>query len=124
MGINDEYSRDAYLGDPYAYNSDEEGDEAESQMNPEDWQALYSDELLDAWTVIYDELIRNYLTHVVRYPQFIEFVMDPGQWSARSAHTPFHTHLWNQISPIDCISKRVSGHEFHGWSQHYLSELF
>ena len=76
MGINDEYSRDAYQYDQ-VWNSDDDSDEFDSQLDPEDWQAVYSEDLLDAWMIIYDELQKNYLTHVVKYSQFIDFVMEP-----------------------------------------------
>lgn len=123
MGINDEYSRDAYLGDHYAYNSDEDSDDVDSQLDPEDWQAMYSDELLDAWTIIYETLSQNYLAHTVKYTQFIEFIMEPWRWTARSPPTVIHSTLWARISAIDVISKRILPEQFHGWSQQYLREL-
>lgn len=123
MGINDEYSRDAYLGDHYAYNSDEEHDEFDSQLDPEDWQAVYSEDLLDAWMIIYDELSRQYLTHIAKYSQFVEFVMEPSKWRTHSEFRPIHTLLWNQISVVDTIKERVTEDQFHGWAQQYLRAL-
>lgn len=123
MGINDEYSRDAYLGDHYAYNSDEELDEFDSQLDPEDWQAVYSEDLLDAWMVIYDELQRNYLTHIVKYSQFVDLVMEPWKWRPFAEPRPTHRRLWNEISTIETIDDRVHEDQFHGWAQHHLREL-
>ena len=124
MGINDEYSRDAYLGDPYAYNSEDESVDSEPYPDPEDWQAAHSEDLLDAWAIIYEELQKNYMIHLVTYPKFVEFVLEPWKWQPQSAPRPFHGYLWRQISSIDAINKRASEYEFHGWAQHHLSELF
>jgi hypothetical protein len=123
MGINDEYSRDAYLGDHYAYTSDGDSDEFDSQIDPEDWQAVYSEELLDAWMIIYDELQKNYLTHVVKYSQFVEFVMEPWKWRSHSEPSPIHKRLWTEISTIETIDDRVWDDQFYGWTQYYLRAL-
>ena len=123
MGQGDEYSRDAYLGEHYAYNSDEDSDEFDSQLDPEDWQAVYSEDLLDAWMVIYDELQRNYLTHIVKYSQFVDFVMTPWRWHSDSEPNPTHRRLWNEISSIETIDDRVWEDQFYGWSQYYLRAL-
>ena len=123
MGQGDEYSRDAYLGEHYAYNSDEDSDEFDSQLDPEDWQAVYSEDLLDAWMVIYDELQRNYLTHIVKYSQFVDFVMEPWKWRQGSYPNPIHRRLWNEISSIETIDDRVWEDQFYGWSQYYLRAL-
>ena len=123
MGVNDEYSRDAYLGEHYAYNSDEDPDEFDSQLDPEDWQAVYSEDLLDAWMIIYDELQRNYLTHVVKYSQFVDFVMTPWKWRPVTDPKPTHKRLWTEMSSIETIDDRVWEDKFHGWAQHYLRAL-
>ena len=123
MGINDEYSRDAYLGDAYAYNSEDESVDSEPYPDPEDWQAAHSEDLLDAWSIIYEELQKNYMIHLVDYPKFVEFVMEPWKWNAFLPPRPFHSYLWRQISAIDAINKRASEYEFHGWAQYHLAEL-
>ena len=123
MGINDEYSRDAYQY-VQVWNSDDDSDDFESQIDPEDWQAVYSEDLLDAWMVIYDELQKNYITHVIKYAQFVEFVMDPWKWRAIVDPWPVHRRLWVEISRIETIRERVSEDQFHGWAQTHLSELF
>jgi hypothetical protein len=122
MGVNDEYSRDAYQYEQI-WNLDEESDEFDSQIDPEDWQAIYSEDLLDAWMIIYDELQRNYLTHVVKYSQFVEFVMTPWKWNHVSTPSPIHKRLWIEISRIETIHERVSEEQFHGWAQAHLMGL-
>jgi hypothetical protein len=122
MGINDEYSRDAYQFEQ-TWNSDDDSDEFDSQIDPEDWQAVYSEDLLDAWMIIYEELHRNYLTHVVKYSQFMDFVMEPWKWQARVNPVPIHRLLWERLSRIETINERVRVEQFHGWAQHYLRAL-
>jgi hypothetical protein len=122
MGVNDEYSRDAYQYEQ-SWNSDEDSDEFDSQLDPEDWQAVYSEDLLDAWMIIYDELRVNYLSHVVKYSQFIEFVMEPWKWSPCSDPSPTHRRLWNGIVTIETIQERVEEEQFYGWAQQYLRAL-
>ena len=123
MGVNDEYSRDAYQYEQIC-NSDEDPDEFDSQIDPEDWQAIYSEDLLNAWMIIYDELQRNYMTHVVKYSQFIDFVMEPWKWHpSRSDANSTHKRVWSEISLIETISERISEDQFHGWAQYYLRNL-
>jgi hypothetical protein len=122
MGQGDEYSRDVHQYEQI-WNLDEESDEFDSQIDPEDWQAIYSEDLLDAWMIIYDELQRNYLTHVVKYSQFVEFVMTPWKWNQVSTPNPIHKRLWIEISRIETIHERVSEEQFHGWAHAYLMGL-
>jgi hypothetical protein len=122
MGQGDEYSRDAYQYEQ-AWHSDEDSDEFDSQLDPEDWQAAYSEDLLDAWMIIYDELQKNYLTHIVKYSQFVNFVMVPWNWHSNSAPSPVHRRLWNEISTIETMNERVLEDQFYGWAQHHLQAL-
>jgi len=123
MGQGDEYSRDAYQYEQ-TWNSDEDSDDFDSQLDPEDWQAVYSEDLLNAWLIIYDELQRNYLTHIVKYSQFVDLVMEPWKWGPARLHPkPIHARLWNEISTIETIVERVWEDQFHAWAQYYLRAL-
>ena len=120
MGINDEYSRDAYLGDHYAYNTDSDDDDFDSQLDPEDWQALYSEELLNGWMVIRAWFDEHYLETHATYHMFVEFVLDPTPYGTSNPPTPECMMMWNEISKIDIISDRVKPQEFTGWYFSYL----
>jgi len=122
MGQGDEYSRDAYQYEQI-WNSDDDSDEFDSQIDPEDWQAIYSEDLLDAWMIIYEELFKNYISHVVKYSQFMEFVMEPWKWRAQTDSAPAHRLLWEQLSRIETIHERIQEEQFHGWAQEYLRAL-
>ena len=73
MGINDEYSRDAYNYD-LAYDSDE-GPEVPDPLNPEEWQDWYSEELLDAWMRLKHYHDSNYIRTTATYPKFVQFII-------------------------------------------------
>jgi hypothetical protein len=119
MGINDEYSRDAYLGDHYAYNSDD-SDEFDDEIDPETWQDLYSQELLNAWMTIRMWYEDQYLPVRSTYHDFVEFVVTPGPWFTNDLPSPTCTMFWNQISKIDVIADRVTFEQFTGWFKHNI----
>lgn len=120
MGINDEYSRDAYLGDHYLYDSDDD-DDFDSQVDPEDWQAIYSDELLNGWMTIRAWFDEQYLEPRATYNMFVEFVLEPTPYWTSCTPTCECTMLWNEISKIDVIRDRVDPQEFTGWYFSYLT---
>jgi hypothetical protein len=120
MGINDEYSRDAYLGDQYAYDSG--GEEAESAldepMHPEDWQDWYSEQLLDAWMTIRQYADENYIVLRASYHDFVDFVMNSGLYSQPVEYPhPVVVQIWNIIKNIQVIDECVDPENFHNWFQ-------
>lgn len=117
MGINDEYSRDAYIGDQYAYDS---GDEAESALDdplhPEDWQDWYSEQLLDAWMTIRQYADENYINLRVAYPDFVNFVMNSAMYSQPVEYPhPVTIQIWNTIKNIQVIRECVEPESFYNW---------
>lgn len=118
MGQNDEYSRDAHEFDT-AYESDA-SDEVDLDLHPEDWQDMYSHEILDAWMIIRDYLEDNYIKTRASYPDFVNLVLDPQNWY--STHEPPTTHriLWNLISSAPIVSDRVTASNFYAWAQNYI----
>jgi hypothetical protein len=117
MGVNDEYSRDAYSGDQYAYNSDGDSDDFDSQLDPEDWQDVYSQELLNAWMTIRMWYEERYMPVRSSYHAFVRFVLNPGPWFIHDLPSPVCTMFWNEISKIDVIAERVSPEHFTGMVQ-------
>ena len=113
MGINDEYSRDAYNYD-LAYDSDE-GPEVPEPLSPEDWQDWYSEELLDAWFRLRNYFETNYIRTRATYPSFVEFVMSPSKISATYEPTETERILWNLISSIPVIQENIINVQFYHW---------
>jgi hypothetical protein len=114
MGVNDEYSRDAYTGDHYVYDSDS-SDEFDSQLDPEDWQDIYSQELLNGWMTIKYWLETQYLPVRTTYHDFVQFVLTPSRWYTEDPPSSTCLLIWDEISKIDVISERVEIGHFTGW---------
>jgi hypothetical protein len=119
MGINDEYSRDAH--EYQLVYSDDDSDDFDSQLDPEDWEAVYSQELLNGWMTIRAWLDTQYLHTQVAYPVFVEFVLNPSPWFSGDEPDPVCVELWKEISKIDVIQERVVLEQFTGWFDHYFS---
>lgn len=115
MGINDEYSRDAYLGDHYAYDSDG-SDDFDQYIDDESWQDLYSEELLFAWEKINEFAYDNYLIfdRNCNFPNFVGFVMD-GSKSPPKQRSFYGEAIWNKIKDVPAISDRVQAENFYSW---------
>jgi hypothetical protein len=113
MGINDEYSRDAYNYE-LAYDSDESEHDNEP-LHPEDWQDWYSEELLEAWNVIREYIDSNYIQHKATYSKFVDFVMHPEKFPSHSVPTTTENYLWNLVSNVRIVQERVNAENFYGW---------
>jgi hypothetical protein len=113
MGINDEYSRDAYNYD-LAYDSDE-GPEVPEPLSPEDWQDWYSEELLDAWMRLKHYHDSNYIRTTATYPKFVEFIILQTKNSISDCPTSTEETLWNLISSIPVVQENVLDVQFFHW---------
>jgi hypothetical protein len=114
MGINDEYSRDAFTYE-LAYDSDE-NDESLEPLHPEDWQDWYSEQLIDAWMTIRQYSDENYLELRSKFPQFVEFVMDPSEFYTEIEPDVNVLNIWNTIKTIDVIYERITIENFNQWA--------
>jgi hypothetical protein len=118
MGLNDEYSRDAFQGDNYVYDSDEQ--EEFIELSPEDWQDLNSQEILNAWMSIREYLEQNYINTTANYPDFVNLIMHPGQWRTRSAPTNLQEALWTLAARQRVFRDNVEPENFYAWSDNYI----
>jgi hypothetical protein len=118
MGINDEYSRDAYNYD-LAYDSDE-SDDFDPELHPEDWQDMYSAELLDAWMIIRGFMEENYIKCVAHFPEFVDLVLHPANWYSTVQPPTTHEIMWNMISNAPIVSDRVMAENFYAWAENYI----
>ena len=80
MGINDEYSRDAYQFEQVHEESDSEED---LELDPEMWESMYSDELFDGWAIFQEYVHSRYLTvkRNCTFSKFSELVIRPEMYS-------------------------------------------
>ena len=114
MGINDEYSRDAYNYE-LAYDSSDD-DVSDEPMHPEDWQDWYSEQLLDAWMTIRQYAEDNYINLRFTYPDFINFVMNSASYFKYDVNPhPDAVRLWNAIKDIQVINEMVESESFYAW---------
>ena len=120
MGINDEYSRDAY----YEYNAvvdqDDEQDDFDLELHPEDWQDMYSQELLDGWMYLRKFLDENYIKIRAGFPEFVSFVLTPHVWYTEDPPAMWQQCIWNDISKIPVITDRVCPENFYAWVNNYV----
>jgi len=118
MGINDEYSRDAYNYD-LSYDSDG-SDDFDLDLHPEDWQDMYSQELLDGWMKIREYAESRYMTIRATYPKFVELVLDSGRWHQERESSVSHLEMWSLISNLPIISDRIQAENFYAWAEKYI----
>jgi len=120
MGLNDEYSRDAYNYEQ-AYESDD-SDEFDPELHPEDWQDMYSQELLDGWMKIREYTEARYIVNRATFNMFVHFVIDPRHWYTVEAPHPTHEDLWDLIRNAPVIGERLWPENFYAWVENYIDK--
>jgi hypothetical protein len=114
MGINDEYSRDAYNYEQ-VYDSDDSVDSPDP-IHPEDWQDWYSEQLLDAWMTIRQMAEQDYTQVRTGFPQFVEFVMDPADLYTENDPSQRLMAMWTGIKDIQVIRENIQIENFIAWA--------
>lgn len=118
MGQGDEYSRDAYNYE-LAYDSDE-SDEMDYEMHPEDWQDMYSQEILDGWMVIRGYTAEHYMQIQGTFHDFMNLALAPQEWYTRNPPQAVWRTLWNMLKDFPIISERIQEANFYAWSEKYI----
>ena len=121
MGVNDEYSRDAYDYE-LAYDSDESVDSPDP-LHPEDWQDWYSEQLLDAWMTIREYADNNYIELPLNYNQFVDFVMNSENYYTEESPRPLTELMWGAIKDIQVIQENTKFENFSAWMNEFLYTL-
>jgi len=121
MGINDEYSRDAYY--EQTWDSDDP-DEFDVEIHPEDWQDLHSAELLDGWSYLREFVHDNYLTlrSSCTFPTFVNLVVDANRWIGCDPNQLSH-RAWTYIQRVKIIKDRVPPENFYRWFNENISYI-
>ena len=118
MGLGDEYSRDAYNYE-LAYDSDG-SDEFDTELHPEDWQDMYSQEILDGWMCIRSYAEERYLPIRATFHDFMNLVVAPQEWYTREEPQPTWKNMWDLICDRPIISERVQEANFYAWAENYI----
>lgn len=120
MGQGDEYSRDAYTGEQYAYDSDSDSDDFDSQLDPEDWQANYHEEIWDAWVTLEEFMYDMQLTMHCGYTDFANFLTFPQVHGTAFGSSLAHA-AWNRLTNVPIVRERVRHPEhFHAWFDSFV----
>jgi hypothetical protein len=115
MGVNDEYSRDAYDYE-LAYNSDNSDEFEPDPLHPEDYQDWYSEQLLDAWMTIREYTEQNYIQISVTFNDFVHFVMYHQDFYTEEPPTDIVVRLWTAIKNIQVIRENITIENFTAWA--------
>ncbi len=122
MGLNDEYSRDAYQGDHYVYDSDDP-DEFDNELDPADWLDMYSQEILDGWMYLRQYFDENYIQCKAQFPDFCDLVLAPSKWYTNQTPGTVQERLWTEVSSVPLIAERVRSENFYAWIENYVDYL-
>jgi hypothetical protein len=120
MGLNDEYSRDAYNYEQ-AYDSDD-SDEFDPELHPEDWQDMYSQELLDGWMKIREYTEARYIANRATFNIFVHFVINPRNWYTTKQPHPTHADLWDLVRSAPIVGERLTPENFYAWAKNYIDK--
>lgn len=121
MGVNDEYSRDAHNCE-LAYDSDS-SDDFDNELHPEDWQDMYSQELLDGWMEIRRYASAHYIGLRGGFHEFAELVLEPKRWYYTREPLRAWVDMWYLISDLPVISDRVQAENFYEWAENYIGYI-
>jgi len=114
MGINDEYSRDAYNFEE-SWDSDDL-DDFDQELEPEDWEALYSEEIHDGWSIFNEYVNDNYLMlkNTCTYTKFVELLLRPELYYT-SDPTEHANQAWKAIRRVLIVKERIEPENFYKW---------
>jgi len=115
MGVNDEYSRDAYTFEQ-AWEDSDDSDEFANDLDPEDWEAMYSEEIHDGWTIFNEYVNDNYLMlkSSCTYTKFVELLLRPELYYSTSP-SDHAIQAWKAVKRILIIKERVDPENFYKW---------
>jgi hypothetical protein len=121
MGLNDEYSRDAYQFEQ-VYDSDD-SDEFDYEVDPETWESLYSEELFDGWTIFQEYIYSNYLSvkNTCTFSKFCDLVIRPDIYSSSEPFSNHAIRAWNDIKRVKVVREKVLPENFYSWFTVYVN---
>lgn len=119
MGINDEYSRDAY-DYQIAYDSDDSAESEPDPLHPEDYQDWYSEQLLDAWMTIREHADQYYMNLPVGFPRFVDFVMNPQSFYTEEPPSVEIILIWEAVKNIQVIHENITRENFTDWMNTFV----
>ena len=120
MGINDEYSRDAYYEE--SWDSDDSPEE-DNELHPEDWEITHSEELSDGWATFQEYIHDNFLSvkRSCNLTKFIDLVIHPHMYISIYNPSLHAVEAWNRVKRVPVIRDRVAPENFYTWFYIYVN---
>ena len=120
MGLGDEYSRDALFRRPDqdAHTSDSDCEESPEPLHPEDWEAMFSDEIYTDVVLIQEFVSDNYFRVRHRYgvPEYSQVLHEADRfWSDCQIKIPV-MRLWRRLNFKDMFDPQ----SFQNWLEYYI----
>jgi len=120
MGLGDEYSRDALFrrSGPEDYDSDPDHEESPEPLHPEDWEALYSDEIYADVFRIQGFAYDNHSLVLKRYgvAEFCDLLHNPEKWWRDVNLKLPIVALWKSLN----MAEEIDPQSFQNWIEHYI----
>jgi hypothetical protein len=121
MGINDEYSRDAYQFEQVHEDSDDQ-EEIDIEVEPEIWESIYSEALFDGWSLFQEFIHANFLItkSSCTFTKFCELVIQPAIYRPCDTPSSLALRAWNEVKRVKIVKDRVDPENFYTWFHTYV----
>lgn len=120
MGTGDEYSRDALFrrSGPDDYDSDPDREESPEPLHPEDWEAMYCDEIYADVCRIQSFVYDNHALVLSRYgvAEFCDLIHNQDKWWSDVNLKLSVTALWKGLN----MAEEIDPQAFQNWLEHYI----
>ena len=121
MGAGDEYSRDALFrrSDQEIYSdSDSEREESQEPLHPEDWEAVFSDEIYADVNRIHAYVYDNFAHVRKRYgmAEYCDLLHNPQKWWCNCDLKLPIVSLWRRLN----MREDVDPQAFQNWLEYYV----
>lgn len=120
MGLGDEYSRDALFRRPGPddYDSDPEREESPEPLHPEDWEAMYCDEIYADVCKIHEFAYDNHALVIKRYgvAEYCDLIHNQQTWWRDVNLKLPIVALWKRLN----MSEEIDPQAFQNWLEHYI----
>ena len=121
MGLGDEYSRDALFrrsGPEDFEDSDPDREESPEPLHPEDWEAMYNDEIYADGCRIHGFAHDNYALVLARYgvAEYCDLLHNQEKWWADVKLKLPVVALWKSLN----MATEIDAQAFQNWLEHYI----
>ena len=120
MGLGDEYSRDALFrrSGPEDYDSDPDREESPEPLHPEDWEAMYCDEIYADVCRIQGFAYDNHALLLKRYgvSEFCDLLHNQEKWWRDVNLKLPIVALWKGLN----MAEEIDPQSFQNWLEHYI----